>query len=136
MVPDFQPWQFTPGDPLQVQPPAGQGRYQPRVRDVPMNVYVEEAQTGRFMLGGSVNTDLGVAGNVMLEERNFDLFRFPRSFGDLFDGAFRGGGQNFRLELMPTRPPPKTMRLKPLEISLGKVRLFSFLRRMNVRLTW
>ncbi len=128
MVPDFQPWQFTPGDPLQVQPPAGQGRYQPRVRDVPMNVYVEEAQTGRFMLGGSVNTDLGVAGNVMLEERNFDLFRFPRSFGDLFDGAFRGGGQNFRLELMPgnlvqrytaTWTQPNLFGYSPWNLSVG-----------------
>jgi len=53
------------------------------------------------MLGGSVNSDLGVAGNITLEERNFDLFNFPKRPGELFNGAFRGAGQNFRLELVP-----------------------------------
>jgi len=75
--------------------------YNPRVRDVPVDVYVQEGNTGRFMLGGSVNSDLGVAGNITLEERNFDLFNFPKRPGELFNGAFRGGGQNFRLELVP-----------------------------------
>ncbi len=75
--------------------------YQPRVRDVPVDVFVTEGQTGRFMLGGSVNSDLGVMGNITIEERNFDLFNFPKRPGDMFNGAFRGGGQNFRLELVP-----------------------------------
>lgn len=51
--------------------------YQPRVRDVPVDVYLQEGQTGRFMVGGSVNSDLGVMGNITIEERNFDLFRVP-----------------------------------------------------------
>ncbi len=53
------------------------------------------------MLGGSVNSDLGVMGNITIEERNFDIFKFPRRPSDLFNGAFRGGGQNFRLEIVP-----------------------------------
>ena len=83
--------------PAQVAP----APYQPRIRDVPVDVIATEGQTGRFMLGGSVNSDLGVMGNITIEERNFDILKFPRRPGDLFNGAFRGGGQNFRLEIVP-----------------------------------
>ncbi len=76
--------------------------YQPRVREAPVVIYAQEARTGRIILGGSVNSDLGVAGQVIVDERNFDWRRFPTSWGDLFGGrAFRGAGQNFRAELMP-----------------------------------
>jgi outer membrane protein insertion porin family len=90
-----------PLDPSITLPQPSAPTYAPRIRDVPIDVYVTEGQTGRFMLGGSVNSDLGVMGNITIEERNFDLFGFPRRPGDLFNGAFRGGGQNFRLELVP-----------------------------------
>ena len=49
----------------------------PQVRDVPVDVYVQTGQTGRFSVGGSVNSDLGVAGNFVLKERNFDLLNRP-----------------------------------------------------------
>lgn len=76
--------------------------YRPRERIAPLDVYLQEARTGRIVLGGSVNSDLGVAGNVIIEERNFDFRRLPRSWQDLWSGqAFRGDGQNFRVELMP-----------------------------------
>ncbi len=77
------------------------GGYDPRIRDIPVDVYVQEAQTGRFSVGGSVNSDLGVAGNFILEERNFDIRNFPSRPSDLLNGAFRGAGQNFRAELVP-----------------------------------
>lgn len=65
-------------------------------------VQVKETTTGAFMLGLSVNSDAGLAGNIALNERNFDIFRFPRSLDDLLSGdAFRGGGQEFRIEAMP-----------------------------------
>ena len=67
--------------------------YQPTVRDAPIVVYAQEARTGRIILGGSVNSDLGLAGQVIVDERNFDWKRFPTSWGDLFGGrAFRGDG--------------------------------------------
>ena len=93
-----QPWAMN-----SAIPPVGPGinGYTPRVRDVPIDVILSEGQTGRIVLGGSVNTDLGVAGQVIVEERNFDIRRFPRSFRDMFNGAFRGNGENFRLELVP-----------------------------------
>ena len=72
----------------------------PNYKDV--IVQVKETTTGSFMLGVSVNSDAGLAGNIALNERNFDIFRFPRSLDDLLSGdAFRGGGQEFRIEAMP-----------------------------------
>ena len=63
---------------------------------------VEEAPTGRFMLGVGASSSQGLTGNLTIYERNFDLFNVPRSWNDLVSGnAFRGAGQEFRLELMP-----------------------------------
>ena len=75
---------------------------QARERVTPLNVFLQEARTGRIIVGGSVNSDLGVAGQLVIDERNFNIWRFPRSWNDIWSGrAFRGEGQNFRLELMP-----------------------------------
>lgn len=66
------------------------------------DVYVEEAQTGRFMLGAGINSNAGLVGQITLDEQNFDWTRWPRSFEDFRNGtAFRGAGQRFRLQLMP-----------------------------------
>lgn len=65
-------------------------------------VNLEETQTGRFMIGAAVNSDAGLVGQIMLDERNFDWRRIPTSWQDVYDGtAFRGGGQRFRLEAAP-----------------------------------
>lgn len=65
-------------------------------------VTVQEAQTGSFMIGAGVNSDAGITGSVVLNERNFDILRFPTSIEDILAGrAFRGGGQEFRLEAVP-----------------------------------
>lgn len=94
-----------PGDPngLVVPDIAAPGvGFTPRQRIAPIDVWVQEARTGRVILGGSVNSDLGVAGQLIIDERNFDIRQVPRSWDDLMSGrAFRGGGQNFRAELMP-----------------------------------
>jgi len=69
---------------------------------VPIDVLVEEARTGRFMFGAGINSDAGVTGQFTVDERNFDLFGFPRSLSDVWSGqAWRGAGQGFRLEAMP-----------------------------------
>jgi outer membrane protein insertion porin family len=63
---------------------------------------VEEARTGRLMFGVGVNSDAGLVGNVVLEEQNFDITRYPTSFYDFYEGtAFRGAGQRLRLEAVP-----------------------------------
>jgi outer membrane protein insertion porin family len=61
---------------------------------------VEEAPTGRFMIGVGANSFQGLMGNVQIYEKNFDIFNFPRSFSDITNGqAFRGGGQSLQLNL-------------------------------------
>ncbi len=65
-------------------------------------VTVQEARTGSLLFGLGVNSDAGLTGSIVLNERNFDLFRPPTSFEDLLSGkAFRGAGQEFRLEAVP-----------------------------------
>jgi len=62
----------------------------------------QETQTGRLMFGVGVNSDAGLVGNIVLDERNFDWRRPPRSFEDLRNGtAFRGAGQRFRIDASP-----------------------------------
>ena len=75
------------------------------------DIYVRKARTGRLYFGGGYNSDLGVTGNVMIDERDFDYRygprrHYPRNPRDLVDDmvegrAFRGGGQGFRMELVP-----------------------------------
>ena len=65
-------------------------------------VDVQEGQTGSLLLGLGVNSNSGLGGSLVLNERNFDLFRVPTSFEDLLSGrAFRGAGQELRLEAVP-----------------------------------
>jgi len=65
-------------------------------------VQVQETQTGSLLFSVGVNSDAGVQGSVVLNEKNFDITRWPTSFDDLMSGrAFRGGGQEFRLEAVP-----------------------------------
>jgi outer membrane protein assembly complex protein YaeT len=65
-------------------------------------VRVQEERTGSLMFGVGVNSDLGLNGSIVLNERNFDIWRFPTSFDDFMAGrAFRGAGQELRIEAMP-----------------------------------
>ena len=74
----------------------------PRVREADLIINGFPARTGRIMLGGAVNSDAGLTGQLTVDERNFDITRWPTSFRDLFSGtAFRGAGQTFRVEAAP-----------------------------------
>ena len=65
-------------------------------------IRVRETRTGQFILGGSVNSDAGLMGNIAINERNFDILRFPTSFDDFRYGtAWRGAGQELRIEAAP-----------------------------------
>jgi len=100
--PLVQPVAPFPGvlPPGNAQPLAGP--VQPLPPTVDFDVFVEETRTGRFMFGMGVNSDLGVTGQIVIDERNFDWRRPPRSWQDVVNGtAWRGGGQGFRLEAMP-----------------------------------
>lgn len=89
-----------------------QGGIQPVVEFDPNNdpssefqdirVRVQEAQTGSLMLGAGVNSNSGVGGSLVINERNFDLFAIPTSWADIREGrAFRGAGQELRIEAIP-----------------------------------
>ena len=74
----------------------------PRQRTADLEISGFPARTGRIMLGGAVNSDAGVTGQITIDEKNFDITRWPTSFRDLFSGtAFRGRGQTLRLEAAP-----------------------------------
>ena len=73
-------------------------------------VNVQETQTGRLMVGAAVNSDAGLTGQIVIDERNFDWRRIPRSFDDVVSGnAFRGAGQGFRIEALPGREVQRYM---------------------------
>jgi len=67
----------------------------------PLDVFVEETRTGRFMFGIAVNSDAGVTGQITIDERNFDIAKPPGSWEDFGYGAWRGAGQGFRIEAQP-----------------------------------
>jgi outer membrane protein insertion porin family len=119
-----QPVQYSP----QLQPPAGSIAPTPLSNQGPLpgysvdptspllvpgapyypegsvDLFVEgaETQTGRLMLGVGVNSDAGVVGNFVIDERNFDWRRPPTSWEDLRNGsAFRGDGQRLRIDASP-----------------------------------
>jgi outer membrane protein insertion porin family len=75
---------------------------QPAPNSTPLDVFVEETRTGRFMFGVAVNSDAGVTGQITIDERNFDISRPPTSWDDFANGiAWRGAGQGFRIEAQP-----------------------------------
>lgn len=61
---------------------------------------VDESPTGNIMLSFGASGSQGLFGQVSITERNFDLFNYPRSFSDIANGAFRGGGQQFNVNAM------------------------------------
>ncbi|MCG8652178.1 MAG: BamA/TamA family outer membrane protein [Pirellulales bacterium] len=74
----------------------------PRIREADLIIQGFPARTGRITLGGAVNSDAGLTGQLTIDERNFDIMRWPTSFRDLFSGnALRGAGQTLRLEAAP-----------------------------------
>jgi outer membrane protein assembly complex protein YaeT len=65
-------------------------------------VQVQETQTGSLLFSVGVNSDAGLQGSIALNEKNFDIMNWPTSFDQLLSGrAFRGAGQEFRLEAVP-----------------------------------
>jgi outer membrane protein insertion porin family len=69
---------------------------------IPVEVVVNEAQTGKFTFGAGVNSNAGLVGSIVIDEQNFDITRLPTSWEDFRTGrAFRGAGQKFRLEAAP-----------------------------------
>lgn len=98
---------FQPPNPVYTQSPSGDpfsgslmNPEPPGFVDVDINV--AEARTGRLQFSVGVNSDSGVIGSIVLEEQNFDITNVPTSMADWTSGsAFRGNGENFRIEAVP-----------------------------------
>lgn len=74
---------------------------QPDVRDVLVDV-TETERSSQFLMGVGVTSNSGVVGSFVIDLKNFDLFDWPRSFGELIRGkSFHGAGQQLRIEAQP-----------------------------------
>ena len=72
------------------------------IRDIDIFPRVSETETGRLMFGVGINSQAGLVGNIVLDEQNFDIWRFPRSWEDIRNRtAWRGDGQRLRIEAVP-----------------------------------
>jgi len=66
------------------------------------HVNIVEGQTGSIMLGAGVASDSGVIGQLVFDQRNFDIGAWPDNLKDIFVGdAFKGAGQRLRIALEP-----------------------------------
>ncbi len=103
-VGDGEPPGTFPSQPGQNQNNVGPDRNDPfpnrSYADIVTNV--EEGPTGRIMFGFGATSYGGLNGNFILHESNFDIAAIPKSWRELTNGqAFRGAGQDFRIELSP-----------------------------------
>ncbi len=72
----------------------------PDRRDAVVNV--KEGLTGIWNPGVAVGSDSGVVGQLIWEQRNFDIRDWPESFEEFITmRSFKGAGQSLRIELMP-----------------------------------
>jgi len=67
-----------------------------------VKVDIKEGQTGSIMLGGGVSSDSDMIGQLVYQQRNFDITDWPESFGEFITGdAFKGAGQSLRIAAEP-----------------------------------
>ncbi len=65
-------------------------------------VTVAETETTKFLIGFGISTDSGVMGSLSIDNRNFDIGDWPRSFGEFIRGrAFKGDGQRLLFQAEP-----------------------------------
>ena len=80
-------------------------QFGPPQSSIPANIdiFVPAGTTGKLLAGGTIGSDNGFVGEIIIDERDFNIFGFPRSFNDLFNNprVFRGLGQSFRAEIVP-----------------------------------
>jgi outer membrane protein insertion porin family len=81
-----------------VTPPPGSD---PNIRDA--RVDIKEGMTGRIQPGVGFSSDAGFIGQLIYEQRNFDITDAPKSVDEIFLPwkAWRGGGEVFSVRLEP-----------------------------------
>ena len=67
-----------------------------------VEVNIKEGLTGNILPGVGVSSDHGFIGQLIYDERNFDISDWPENAGELLPGrSFRGAGQTFRIGAEP-----------------------------------
>ncbi|MBA7622397.1 Outer membrane protein assembly factor BamA [subsurface metagenome] len=67
-----------------------------------VSVDIKEGQTGSIMFGGGFSSDSDVIGQLIYQQRNFDITDRPESFGEFITGeAFKGAGQSLKIAAEP-----------------------------------
>ncbi len=67
-----------------------------------VKVDIKEGRTGSVMFAGGFSSDSDVIGQLIYEQRNFDISDWPENFGEFITGrAFKGAGQSLRIALEP-----------------------------------
>ncbi len=65
-------------------------------------VSISEGRTGMIMFGAGVDSSSGLIGQIVLEQRNFDITNWPSSWSEFMKGeSFKGAGQTMRLSFEP-----------------------------------
>ncbi len=65
-------------------------------------VDIKEGLTGMINPGVAIGSDSGIIGQLLWEQRNFDIHDYPESFGEFITmNAFKGAGQTLRVSLEP-----------------------------------
>ncbi|MEN6386601.1 MAG: BamA/TamA family outer membrane protein [Phycisphaerales bacterium] len=65
-------------------------------------VRIKEGKTGSVLFGAGVSSNDGLIGQVVYEQRNFDIKKWPKSWRKFFsEDSFKGAGQTFRIALEP-----------------------------------
>lgn len=65
-------------------------------------VRVTEGKTGSIMFGAGVSSTDGLIGQVVYEQRNFDIKKWPKNWRKFFsEDAFKGAGQRLRISAEP-----------------------------------
>jgi len=114
---DFKPGQWYNAD---IARGDGQGQLEKDIRGIVMTesatitpvgtkpgqkdaqVSIVEGQTGMVMLGAGVDSSSGLIGQLIFEQRNFDIRDKPESLHEFITGqAFKGAGQKLRIALEP-----------------------------------
>ena len=65
-------------------------------------VNITEGQTGMIIFGAGIDSNDGAIGQIIVEQRNFDIGDWPSSMSEFLRGrSFKGAGQQMRLSLEP-----------------------------------
>jgi outer membrane protein assembly complex protein YaeT len=72
----------------------------PGVRDALVDV--TEGDTTTILFGVGITSNSGVVGSISIEQRNFDIFDWPRTWEEFYKfRSFRGAGQTMRFSIEP-----------------------------------